>query len=156
VVEWDVTRYVEKLPKKFPKPGTDASNDREESLRRQYRPLAESTASTPCIIVDMQGIILAWYLPGVLSDYRQVSLVSLSDHGSKPDTSQNAMLTARDKLRLLLEKSLSGRTWRENVENYRKGDGPQGSVNLSPAWFQQAHDVSTLTDRIYFSAAYSK
>ena len=50
-------------------------------MRRRYPPQNESAAdlpiSRPCIIVDMQGIILAWYLPGILKDSRQVCTHSL-------------------------------------------------------------------------------
>ena len=157
VVEWDATRYVERLPKKPSKPGTKASNEREESLRRRYPPLNGVTASAPCIIVDMQGIILAWYLPGILSDSRQVGLFTLSNRSRNSNASQNAMLAARERLRPLLEKSMkSGNNWRDDLRYFHEGEGPQGSVNLSPAWFQQGHDVSASERRIYFSAAYSE
>jgi len=66
---------VAKLPKKPPKPGTKASDDREAKLKRQYKLLDEATASAPCIVIDMQGVILAWYLPGILSDSRWVGLL---------------------------------------------------------------------------------
>jgi hypothetical protein len=53
------------------------------------------------------------------------------------------MLVAREKLCPLLENSLQGgSTWRDDLENFHSGEGPQGSVNLSPAWFPQGHDVS--------------
>jgi len=65
------------------------------------------------------------------------------------------MLVAREKLRPLLNGSQSGSTWRDDQKRFH-GEGLKGSVNLSPAWFQQAHDVSALAHRIYFSAAYSK
>jgi len=93
-VGWDVTRYAENLPKFFSRPGTRASKQREESQRKRYHPLDGVKVSTLCIIVDMHGIILAWYLPGILSNYRQVRMFALSDHSRKPDISQNAMLEA--------------------------------------------------------------
>ena len=58
-----------------PKPGTKASDDREAKLKQQYKPLDEATALVPCIVIDMQGVILAWYLPGILSDSRRVGLL---------------------------------------------------------------------------------
>jgi hypothetical protein len=155
-VGWDAARYAERLPKKPSKPGTKTSNQKEGALRRRYPPLNGVTASMPCIIVDMQGIILAWYCPGILSDSRQVSLFALSDRSRKPDTSQNAMLAAREKLLPLLKKSQSGSSWRDEVNNFHPGEGPHGSVNLSPAWFQQGHDVSASAHRICFSAAHSE
>ena len=66
------------------------------------------------------------------------------------------MLEAQEKLFLLLETLQSGSSWQEDPELYPSGEkGPQGSVNLSPMWFQQAHDMSTSTHTIYFSAAHS-
>jgi hypothetical protein len=67
-VEWDATCYVEILLKNPLKPGTKVSNKKEASLRWQYPPLNEVVASSPCIIVDIQGIILAWYLLGILTN----------------------------------------------------------------------------------------
>jgi len=54
------------------------------------------------------------------------------------------MLAAREKLRPLLEKSLKSRsTWHDDMKKFHLGgEGPQGSVNLSPTWFQQGQDVS--------------
>jgi len=79
VVPWDVTRYAEKLPKISSKPGTKAYIEKEASLQWRYPLLNGFMASNPCIMVDMQGIILTWYLPGILSDSRQVGLFSQPD-----------------------------------------------------------------------------
>ena len=54
------------------------------------------------------------------------------------------MLAAREKLRPLLKTAQSGNSWRDDLNLYHTGEGPQGLVNLSPAWFQQGHDVSPL------------
>ena len=82
-MEWDITRYADKLPRRPANSGTKAAQATEASLRQQY-PLNDSAIkgpiSRPCIIVDMQGIILAWYLPGILKDSRQVRLFTLFDH----------------------------------------------------------------------------
>jgi hypothetical protein len=75
-VEWDATRYAERLPKKPSRPGTKASKEKEASLKQRYPPLNGVTASIPCVVVDMQGIILTWYLPGILTDSRQAGLFS--------------------------------------------------------------------------------
>ena len=86
-MEWDVTCYAEMLPKKPLKSETKASKEKEASLKQQYPPLNGVMASLSCIIVDMQGIILAWYLPGILTDSRQVSLFALSDCNGKHNAS---------------------------------------------------------------------
>jgi len=93
-VGWDVTCYAEKLVKKPSKSGTKALDLKELSLRKRYPLLNGEMASTPCIIVDTQGIILSWYLPGILTSSRQVGLLTLPDFCQKPDASQNAMLAA--------------------------------------------------------------
>src|SRR5258708_36783645 len=135
MVGWDVTCYAERLLRKPSKSGTKASNEREVSLKWQYPPLNEVTASMPCIIVDMQGIIMAWYLPGILTNSRQGSLFTLSNHSRKPDTSQSAMLVAQGKLLPFLGMSHGGSSWSADPKYFHSGQGPQGSVNLSPAWF---------------------
>ena len=75
-IKWDFTCYAEKLPRKYVPSGAMARL--EESLRRQYPPEGNLAAgivnSKPCIIVDMHNVILAWYLPGILSKSRQVNL----------------------------------------------------------------------------------
>jgi hypothetical protein len=50
----------------------------------------------------------------------------------------------------------SGSSWQDEPEIYHSGaQGPWGLVNLSPAWFQQGHDVSVSTCKMFFSAAHS-
>ena len=78
-MEWDVTRYADRLPKTNSKSGKEAAKVNEASLRRRYPPLNGITASIPCIIVDMDGVILTWYLPGIVTGSRQVGLFTLSD-----------------------------------------------------------------------------
>ncbi|KAH9012162.1 hypothetical protein EDB85DRAFT_2159236 [Lactarius pseudohatsudake] len=128
-IEWDATRYADKLPKKQERPGMVAADAKEASMRRQYPPRNDSAAdipiSRPCIVVDMQGVILAWHLPGILSDSRQ-----------------SEMMAATEKLHPLLEKRPKGTSWRLDPGYFPSGlEGLQGLVNFSPAWFQQAHET---------------
>jgi hypothetical protein len=155
-VEWDITRYAERVPKNPSKSGTKGSNEKEAALRKRHPPLNGFTASMPCIIIDMQGFILVWYLPGILTDSRQAGLFFLSDHSRKPDAYQNAMSAAQEKLHPLLKIPPHGSSWRNDRKFYYPGEGPQGSVNLSPAWFQQGHDVSASSHKFYISAAHSE
>ena len=91
----------------------------------------------------MQGIILAWYLPGILKESRQVSLFTLIDHYFKFGVFQNEMVTAMAKLHPLVGKKQRGALWREDPGNFASGTkDPQGLFNISPAWFQQGHEVS--------------
>ena len=145
---WDVTRYADKLPKKSLPRGSDLAKAKEASLKKQFVPLDGFTASTPCIIIDSQGIIMAWYLPNILSSARQVNLLS-SNRIKRPNAPQSAMLVARKKLRSLLDSSIRGRCWRNDLEYFHPGEESlRGSVNFSPAWFQQGHDVSASIRRV--------
>ncbi|KAH9026115.1 hypothetical protein EDB85DRAFT_1893533 [Lactarius pseudohatsudake] len=128
-IEWDATRYVDKLPKKPARPGTAATKAQEAIMRRQYPPWNDSAAnipiSRPCIVVDMQGVILAWYLPGILTDSRQ-----------------SEMMTATQKLHPLLEKHPRSTSWCLDPEYFPMGlEGLQGLVDFLPAWFQQGHEL---------------
>jgi hypothetical protein len=70
--------YADKLPKGPTNSGTKAGQQSKDRMRNKYPPEENSAAkvpiSSPCIIVDMQGIILAWYLPRILNRSRQVDL----------------------------------------------------------------------------------
>jgi hypothetical protein len=145
-IDWDATRYADKLPKKPANPGTQAAEASEASLRRQYPPRDDSAAgvpiSRPCIIVDMQGIILAWYLPGILKDSRQVSSFTLSDHRIKSGVFQGAIMVATEKLHPLLGNRQTDASWRCDPDLFPpEAVGPKGLINISPAWFQQGHEV---------------
>ncbi|KAI9430701.1 hypothetical protein H4582DRAFT_2063488 [Lactarius indigo] len=130
-INWDITHYADKLPMKPNNPGTQVSKQKEASLKRQY-PLLEGTAaaltiSRPCIVIDNQGMILAWHLPGILND-----------------SWQGEMMAATEKLHLLLSKHQSSTSWHVDPEIFPSGlEGLQGVINISPAWFQQGHEVST-------------
>ena len=153
-------RYSDGLPKNSPNPESETSKKKEAARRRRYPPEKKTvTVSMPCVVVDMHGIILTWYLPGILTKIRQACLFSLSDgsdRSRKSDVSQNAMLTAREKLGSLLNIPRNSPSWRDNSEFFHQGDGPQGSANLSPGWFQKGYDVSASACSIHFSAAYSE
>lgn len=76
-VDWDFTRYADKLQKRPAASGTGAGHKSEERLRKRYPPKKSSAdlpISAPCIIVDTQGVIGAWYLPEILKESRQVDL----------------------------------------------------------------------------------
>jgi hypothetical protein len=102
MLEWDVTRYADKLRQTTVNSGTKAGQAAEASLRRRYPLLNGSVASAPisrpCIVVDMQGIILVWYLPRILKDSRKVSFSALSDFWFEYDACQREMMVAMEKL----------------------------------------------------------
>jgi hypothetical protein len=68
----------------------------------------------------------------------------ITDHNMKYDVFQREMMGATEKLNPLLGKHQRGASWRVDPEIYRPATmtAPQGLLNLSPAWFQQGHEVS--------------
>ena len=143
-VSWDAKCYLQKLPKTSFKEGSKAAVNSRASLRKQYPPLpADDVNSCPCIIVDMHGVILAWYLPGALSKYRQVGLLFI---GSRKHfkSSQGKMMAATEKLKSPLSKSLTGTCWRSKSSLFRESiQVPTGVLNFSSGWFEQGHAVSS-------------
>ena len=101
---------------------------------------------------------MALYWPGTFQEsYLNPDRWAYSprNHSVSPDTSQNSMLEARQNLLPLFKTSpTSSGSWRYDSMNYRQGAGPQGGVDLSPAWFQQAHDVSASARELYSLAAH--
>ena len=82
-LDWDAVHYADRLPKRPQKPQSKAAEESEAHLRKRFPPLdvaASNPRSSPCIIVDRDDVILAWYLPGILDASRQVSIFNLSDH----------------------------------------------------------------------------
>ena len=52
-------------------------------------------------------------------------------------------MTAMEKLHPLLGKRQGGISWCDNPALFPSGsEGPHGTLNLSPAWFQLGHEVS--------------
>ena len=81
-IDWDFSRYVDELPKQptFLDEGTASGTfppNKETRLLDKYPPLNGVKISKPCIIIDKQGIIMLWYLPGILNDSRQVGPLNL-------------------------------------------------------------------------------
>jgi hypothetical protein len=152
-IDWDATRYSQRLPKRPARPGTNTAKDSEASIRRSYPPWSDLTAagltiSSPCVVVDMDNVILAWYLPGALSDSRQVNqlicLISAA-YLTFLTSFQGAMMVATKKLYLLLGGHQSGSSWRVDPETFCQGqEVPIGVINFSSGLFERVHQVSSL------------
>jgi hypothetical protein len=90
----------------------------------------------------MHGTIIAWYLPGILKQDRQVRSFTCSTAVSIL-VFQDEMMAATTKLYPLLGSAPIGAEWRNDPKNFIQGPGHHvGTVTLSPAWFQQGQDVS--------------
>jgi hypothetical protein len=96
------------------------------------------------------GMVLYW--PGTFQEFCLILerwAYFRCNHSVSPDASQSSMLEAREKLLPLMKKSISGSSWRKDSKYYVLGKGPLGAVDLSPAWFQQGHDVSASVHELY-------
>ncbi|KAF8262444.1 hypothetical protein EI94DRAFT_1704761 [Lactarius quietus] len=113
-IDWDAMHYVDRLPRKPANSRSKNVRDTVGSLRRRYLPLdslaAEIPISKPCIIVDMQGVILAWYLPGILKDSRQ-----------------REIMAAMETLHPLLDMHQGSTSWRNDPKHFSSETvGPKG------------------------------
>jgi hypothetical protein len=91
-----------------------------------------------------------------LKDSRQVGMLTLSNLGSRPDTRQSEIMAATEILHPMLDKKRKKTkkkckapkagacaSWRTDPRYFHSGTlALQGTINISPAWFQQAHEVS--------------
>jgi hypothetical protein len=69
--------------------------------------------------------------------------IHLSDQQIKYNVFQREMMAATEKLHPLIGNCKGGSSWRDGTGLFPSGtEGPRGLLNLSPAWFQQGHEVS--------------
>lgn len=71
----DAQRCDRYLPKK-PTGRSDAEEDRIETRYPIDPEYKDGIITEPTLIIDIHGKILAWYLPGALSQARQVSIIA--------------------------------------------------------------------------------
>jgi hypothetical protein len=70
---WSVHDYVKELQQKGARP-TGLQEKVEQSLRQMFPPTDGGMISTPGVIVDCNGVILLWYLPGLIGPRRRVNI----------------------------------------------------------------------------------
>ena len=64
---WSVTDYIQDLKRK------GAGKLNEEKRTKAFPACgAHKLVADPCVVVDVNGVILLWYLPGLVSPKRQV------------------------------------------------------------------------------------
>ncbi|KAG2353041.1 hypothetical protein BDR07DRAFT_1383602 [Suillus spraguei] len=126
-IQIDIARYSKLISPK----NTGHNEEKEEKLLERCPPGHEGTkvVDKPATIIDVSGTIIAWYLPDALTE-----------------TTQKEIRAATDLLGPSLEKSVKADgNWRYNQEWFKQGSENVGStpgcINLSPAWFQQGHEV---------------
>ena len=68
---WLVTDYIAELQRRG-KCCNGQQTKVEAEMEKMFHPCQREKIDDPCIIVDKEGVILLWYLPGMLSWSRQV------------------------------------------------------------------------------------
>ncbi|KAG1718106.1 hypothetical protein EDD22DRAFT_50418, partial [Suillus occidentalis] len=125
-MQMDIARYSKLISPK----DTGHNEQREAKLLERCPPSHEGKklVDEPATILDASGAIIAWYLPDALTD-----------------TTQKEIREATNLLAPSLGKSVKvDGNWRTNQKWFKQGSENVGStpgcINLSPAWFQQAHE----------------
>jgi hypothetical protein len=130
------------------------------SLQERYPPFQpKKFISDPATITDKHGQVICWYLPNILTPQRQVCCSTPSQNNILGiiQEQQEQMLESVQFLKHTLEKKhklIDGMgCWRQSNTYFKAPDKcqkmPPGAVNISPAWFQQAHDVSKFINTKY-------
>jgi len=70
-MSWSVVDYVVELNRRS-KRCIRQNETLEQDLLRLFPLCTTELVSVPCVVVDSEGIILLWYLPGLLCGQRQV------------------------------------------------------------------------------------
>ncbi|KAI6142385.1 hypothetical protein BKA82DRAFT_153695 [Pisolithus tinctorius] len=81
----------------------------------------------PTVLIDKEGGILLWYLPNAISQ-----------------AYQSEVWNSLGMLSILLQCSLKSNgtsRWQHNVKNFHNAAILKGTINLSPAWFQQGNPM---------------
>ena len=70
-MNWSAKDYVAEVGRRY-KQCRGRNEDMEAELLRLFPAGEEEFASSPCVVVDVDGRILLWYLPGILDRGRRV------------------------------------------------------------------------------------
>lgn len=148
-VPWDAVRYADRITPKM----TGRNREAELELRMRFKPVSHGeplVLDKPATLVDSHGVILAWYMPNLISLRKQVStlnFISQVDLMIDPASQEEIWKTCRhlDCTMPQTIKTKSGKGWRTDADLFRHPDSCHSSVpgllDFSPAWFMQAHDV---------------
>jgi len=74
-MKWSVVQYLGAL-KRMGKRCTGMQEHVEGELLDLFPPETTETIVEPCVVVDSEGIILLWFLPGLLHPKRKVGCLS--------------------------------------------------------------------------------
>ncbi|KIM35995.1 hypothetical protein M413DRAFT_78802, partial [Hebeloma cylindrosporum] len=108
----------------------------EGHLRKQFPPVYDEPReyNIPILVTDRSGNALAWYLPRALSSSRQ-------------DTMWQALRELEPEL-IIKQHSTQWRAGPQNYRNPKDTELKPGTVNMSPAWFEQGHDTEKFSLKV--------
>jgi hypothetical protein len=69
---WSVQEYTDELRRNSPRCSGQNEN-LEERILRMFPPTEKELVVLPAVVTDKNGLVLLWYLPGLLSRRRRVS-----------------------------------------------------------------------------------
>jgi hypothetical protein len=147
-VPWDIKVYANKVTKGLSTPESIA-----KMLRNFPNPML-GQVNKPATVVDSQGQLMAWYLPGLLTNHQSVSHISISFLLCN-DRRQRLMLGASENVQAIGSQKIHSKkhskkgvkvNWRVDKKNFRFDSPNQhlspGSDEYSAGWFAQGHTVS--------------
>jgi hypothetical protein len=145
-VSWDADRYADALGSR-PSGQAEAF---EQAILKRYPIDPQHKGrfiADPCIIHDRNGKILFWYLPDALTPDERVRLVTGNLFIDSIFFKQIYIWKCLLKLNRAFQGTVGGpeSPWRTNSLYFKDPAEclpPPGNINLSPAWFQQAHEVT--------------
>jgi hypothetical protein len=145
-LSWDADRYADMLGSRL----TGQSETLEAALDKRY-PIdlnnKDRHINIPCVVTDRNGKVLFWYLPDALMPERKVcGIVVIPVISRLTPVVQEATWQSLLNLEQYFKGSVGGpnSTWRVNAGNFKdpaECKPVPGNINLSPAWFQQGHEV---------------
>jgi len=121
----------------------------ERNLDNQYPPIhfPSKHVADPCTVTDSWGNSLVWYLPGILTERRQVSTFKMycASESRSDDFAiiKNMLWNSLKDVQSSFSIDNSSSSMRVSPMYYRKSHKglKPGNLSLSPAWFQQGHEV---------------
>uniref|UniRef100_A0A8H8CDQ2 2OGFeDO JBP1/TET oxygenase domain-containing protein n=2 Tax=Psilocybe cubensis TaxID=181762 RepID=A0A8H8CDQ2_PSICU len=123
--KWNANNYIEHLSERC----TGRNDAVEDNLKNLFPPihLPMLYRCKPGTVADSEGNILAWYLPGILTERRV-----------------NSTWKMLQNIEGLIRMTPSSTSWRANKTYFRHESAwlRPGNANFSPAWFQQGHEQS--------------
>ena len=120
-----------------------------------FRPVenAPSLEVMPSTITDLHRRLLLWYLPNILRPERQVNEALGNSYRCLHPLQQSMFMDLHCVEPVLKVNHNQPTNWRSGPEFYRPVEGglKPGTTNISPAWFEQGHEVCSYSPTFQIS-----